>query len=166
MSSLFPVYFVLFLNGLVSFYQPPKTNRTCQKHYNQAGNRKPLAGNKYFQATENATNPKRSRIHCPHSSVCTVIGRNVGNRSRVYCGACPKMHWLFQSCGTKAYGKKKQSAAPTAYYHDNWTSHIHPSRARSISSALFSVVSVILEPPMIRASSFLRPSSASGVTVV
>ena len=36
----------------------------------------------------------------------------------------------------------------------------------SISSALFSVVSVIFSPPMIRASSRLRPSKSRGVTVV
>ena len=37
---------------------------------------------------------------------------------------------------------------------------------RSISSALFKVVSVILVPPMILASSFFRPSTSRGVTVV
>ena len=37
---------------------------------------------------------------------------------------------------------------------------------RSISSALFRVVSVMLVPPMIRASSFLRPSMSRGVTEV
>lgn len=48
----------------------------------------------------------------------------------------------------------------------------HPNKkcilcqARSISSALLSVVSVMVVPPMILASSCFRPSKSSGVTVV
>ena len=41
-----------------------------------------------------------------------------------------------------------------------------PNQLRSISSALFRVVSVILVPPIIRASSRFRPSMSRGVTVV
>ena len=56
--------------------------------------------------------------------------------------------------------------------HKQWaTARVAPTRfvvydSRSISSALFRVVSVILVPPMMRASSFFRPSMSRGVTVV
>ena len=43
---------------------------------------------------------------------------------------------------------------------------IVPQFTRSISSALLRVVSVILVPPIIRASSCFRPSRSRGVTVV